>query len=86
MVSTIVRNGNGAAVIMIIFNLFFLILADPLEQSKWNIFLNPFNLPDNVTETTWLGIVLENRIILLVAIILFLLLGLYRLQKREKFI
>lgn len=86
MVSTIVRNGNGAAVIMIIFNLFFLILADPLEQSKWNIFLNPFNLPDNVTETTWSGIVLENRIILLVAIILFLLLGLYRLQKREKFI
>lgn len=86
MVSTLVRNGNGAAVIMIIFNLFFLILAEPLQRSKWNIFLNPFQLPNNVTETTWAGIVLENRIIILVAIILFLLFGLFRLQKREKFI
>ncbi len=86
MVSTIVRNGNGAAVIIIIFSLFFLILADPLETSKWNVFLNPFNLPGDITESSWSGIVLENRIILLVSIILFLLLGLYRLQKREKFI
>jgi len=86
MVSTLVRNGNGAAVIMIIFNLFFLILADPLDTSKWNLFLNPFDQPSSMTETTWSGIVLENRIILLVTIILFLLLGLYRLQKREKFI
>ena len=86
MVSTLVRNGNGAAVIMIIFSLFFLILADALDRSKWNVFLNPFDLPNNVTETSWSGIVLENRIILLVAIILFLLTGLYRLQKREKFI
>lgn len=86
MVSTLVRNGNGAAVVMVIFSLFFLILADPLESSKWNIFLNPFNLPNNVTESSWTGIVLENRIIMLVASILFLLLGLFRLQKREKFI
>jgi hypothetical protein len=86
MVSTLVRNGNGAAVVMVIFSLFFLILADPLDSSKWNIFLNPFDLPNNVTESSWTGIVLENRIIMLVATILFLLLGLFRLQKREKFI
>ena len=86
MVSTLVRNGNGAAVIMLIFSLFFLILAEPLETSKWNVFLNPFKVPSNITEVTWSGIVLENRIILLVATILFLLLGLYRLQKREQFI
>lgn len=86
MVSTLVRNGNGAAVIMIIFSLFFLILADALEKSKWNVFLNPFNIPNNVSESSWSGIVLENRIIILVASILFLLLGLYRLQKREQFI
>lgn len=86
MVSTLVRNGNGAAVIMIIFSLFFLILADELENSKWNVFLNPFSIPNNVSETSWSGIVLENRIILLVATILFLLTGLYRLQKREQFI
>lgn len=86
MVSTLVRNGNGAAVIMIIFSLFFLILADALEKSKWNVFLNPFNIPNNVSESSWSGIVLENRIIILVASIIFLLTGLYRLQKREQFI
>lgn len=86
MVSTLVRNGNGSAVIMIIFSLFFLILEEELERSKWNVFLNPFELPDNVSETAWSNIVIENRIILLVVTILFLLTGLYNLQKREKFI
>jgi len=86
MISTLVRNGNGAAVIMIIFGLFFLILEEELERSKWNVFLNPFELPDNVSETAWSNIVVENRIILLVVTILFLLTGLYNLQKREKFI
>lgn len=86
MVSTLVRNGNGSAVIMIIFGLFFLILEDALDRSKWNVFLNPFKLPSNVSETAWSNIVVENRIILLVATILFLLSGLYNLQKREKFI
>lgn len=36
MLSTIVRNGNGTAVIMIIFGLFFLILFDALRKSQWN--------------------------------------------------
>jgi hypothetical protein len=86
MVSTILRNGNGTAVTMIIFSLFFLILADEFEKSKWNVFLNPFNLPNNVTETAWAIIVRENRIILMVATLIFLLAGLFYLQKREKFI
>ena len=42
MLSTVVRNGNGTAVIMIIFGLFFLILSDSLEKSQWNVFLNPY--------------------------------------------
>lgn len=42
MVSTLVRNGNGTAVIMIIFGLFFMILSDALRKSQWNVFLNPF--------------------------------------------
>lgn len=86
MVSTIVKNGNGTAVAVIIFSLIFLILQEPLEKSKWNVFLNPFKIPNNVTETAWSGIVADNRIILAVAIVLFLLAGLYNLQKREKFI
>jgi hypothetical protein len=85
MLSTVIRNGNGTAVVMIILGLFFLILQDPLRKSQWNIFLNPFNPAWDVSETTWAIIAMKNRIILVTGTILFLLAALYNLQKREKF-
>jgi hypothetical protein len=85
MLSTIVRNGNGTAVLMIIFGLFFLILSDALEKSQWNVFLNPYEVPYDVNETTWAIITLKNRIILMTGTLVFLLAALYNLQKREKF-
>jgi hypothetical protein len=85
MLSTLVRNGNGTAVIMIIFGIFFLILQDPLYRSQWNLFLNPFDAPYRVNETTWAIIVMKNRIILITGSIIFLLAALLNLQKREKF-
>jgi hypothetical protein len=85
MLSTFVRNGNGTAVIMIIFGIFFLILQDPLYRSQWNLFLNPFDTPSRVNETTWAIIVMKNRIILITGSIIFLLAALFNLQKREKF-
>jgi hypothetical protein len=85
MLSTLVRNGNGTAVIMIIFGIFFLILQDPLYRSQWNLFLNPFDTPSRVNETTWAIIVMKNRIILITGSIIFLLAALFNLQKREKF-
>jgi len=85
MLSTVIRNGNGTAVIMIIFGLFFMILMDPLRKSQWNVFLNPYTTPYDVNETTWAIITLKNRIILITGTILCLLAALYNLQKREKF-
>ncbi|MCX6321537.1 MAG: hypothetical protein NTX93_07020 [Bacteroidia bacterium] len=85
MLSTVIRNGNGTAVVMIIFGLIFLILSTPLSKSQWNVFLNPFNLPRDVNETTWAIITLKNRIVLITGTIVFLLAALYNLQKREKF-
>ena len=85
MLSTIIRNGNGTAVVMIIFGLFFLILSDSLEKSQWNVFLNPYELPYDVNEATWAIISLKNRIILVCGSVVFLLVALYNLQKREKF-
>jgi hypothetical protein len=85
MLSTVVRNGNGTAVLMIIFGLFFMILIDFLRKSQWNVFLNPYDLPYDVNETTWAIITLKNRIILITGSIIFLLVALYNLQKREKF-
>jgi hypothetical protein len=85
MLSTFIRNGNGTAVVMIIFGIFFLILQDPLRKSQWSVFLNPFNPAYDVSETTWAIITLKNRIILITGSIIFLLAALYNLQKREKF-
>lgn len=85
MLSTVVRNGNGTAVLMIIFGLIFMIMQDALERSQWNVFLNPFSPAWNVSETTWAIITMKNRIILIIASVLFLLAALFNLQKREKF-
>lgn len=85
MISTLIRNGNGTAVVMIIFGLFFLILSDPLYRSQWNIFLNPFAPPYDVNETTWGIVTFKSRIILITGTLLFLLAALLNLQKREKF-
>jgi hypothetical protein len=88
MLSTMIRNGNGTAVIMIIFGIFFMILQEPLRETQlnqWNVFLNPYDLPNNTNETTWALITLKNRTILITGTILFLLAALYNLQKREKF-
>jgi hypothetical protein len=87
MLSTVVRNGNGTAVIMIIFGLLFMMMqnADFLEKSQWNIFLNPFSPAYDVNETTWALITAKNRIILLTGTIIFFLGALFNLQNREKF-
>jgi hypothetical protein len=85
MLSTVIRNGNGTAVVMIVFGILFLILSDALSKSQFNVFLNPFNMPRDVNETTWAIITLKNRIVLMTGTIVFLLAALYNLQKREKF-
>ena len=85
MLSTVVRNGNGTAVLIIIFGILFMILQDPLRKSQWNVFLNPFNPAYDVNETTWAIITLKNRIVLITGSVLFLLAALFNLQKREKF-
>lgn len=84
--STLVKNGNATAVIMVILGLFFLILADELDESKWNMFLNPFLTPRNLNDIVWREIIRQNRMILGISSLVFLLLGLLNLQQREKFL
>ncbi len=85
-VSTLVKNGNATAVIMVVIGLVFLILSDELDESKWNVFLNPFDMPRNINEIVWIELLRQNRIILGIASVVFLLLGLLNLQNREKFL
>lgn len=84
--STIVKNGNGTAVVMVIIGVGLLILSNILERTLWNIFLNPFEVPRRLNELVWQEITLKNRIFLAVGSLLFVLYGLFNLQKREKFI
>lgn len=85
MLSTVIRNGNGTAVVMIIIGIIFMIMQEPLRKSQWNIFLNPFEPAYDVNETTWALITMKNRLILSIGTVIFLLAGLLNLQKREKF-
>jgi hypothetical protein len=85
MMSTVMRNGNGTAVVMIIFGLIFMFMNDALRKSQWNVFLNPFTPPWDVSEAAWAIISIKNRIILITGSVLFLITALYNLQKREKF-
>ncbi len=84
--STVVKNGNGTAVVVVVIGLIVWILVELLESSPWNVFLNPFDLPGNMSESVWASIVLKHirtwSIISLVAG----LWGLLNLQNREKFI
>ncbi len=84
--STLVRSGHGTAAVSIIFMLILLFSVEPLEYTKWNVYLNPFELPLNISEMIWMDTIFYNRVILLIGSILTLLGGLFMLQKRHRFI
>ncbi|MDE6451525.1 MAG: hypothetical protein K2L23_04410 [Odoribacter sp.] len=86
MLSTIVRNGNGTAVFIIIIGLLLFILNNILEDSKWNLFLNPFQIPLDKNPEIFYNTVFNNRIIILLCSCICMLTGLYKTQNREKFI
>ncbi|MBI9053549.1 MAG: hypothetical protein JEY96_07005 [Bacteroidales bacterium] len=84
--STLVRNASGAAVIMIIIGLIFWVLHESLQYSKWNIFLNPFDVPSEISHSVWKNVLSQNRLMLIIGSVVSLLWSLINLQKREKFI
>jgi len=71
---------------MVILGVLAFVLSDAIERTMWDIFLNPFNIPRNMNELIWEGIALNNRILLSVGAVIFILYGLFNLQKRERFI
>ena len=86
MFSTLIKNGNGTAVVMVLIGLVMFMLGENISTSKWNIFLNPVRIPDDSNEIIWAMTVRDNRIFLGIGIIVSLVYGLFNLQNREKFI
>ncbi|MDR2027303.1 MAG: hypothetical protein LBQ01_07080 [Prevotellaceae bacterium] len=83
MFSTITRNGNGTAVIMIVIAILFIIIN---KDVYWNVLLNPFHLPRGMMSVIRESTVLKNRVFLLAGSIIWMMTGLMNLQKREKFL
>ena len=86
LLASLIKNASGAAVIMVIIGLIFLILAEPLESSKWNIFLNPFDVPSDMSYAIWQNVLYQNRMMLVMGSVVSILWSLINLQKREKFV
>lgn len=85
-VSTIIKNGNGTAVVMIILGILLVILSNSNSGKQWDVFLNPFSIPNRMNEMIWSQIVQKNRLFLVIGSIVFVLGGLTNLQRREKFL
>jgi hypothetical protein len=86
MLSTLIKNGNGTAIVLVIVSFLFFLFAEPLEYSAYNIFLNPFSEPHGMSEFIWLSIIFKNRTYLMIMSALCLLYGMFNLQFREKFV
>ena len=86
MLSTLIKNGNGTAIVIIIVAFIFFIFAEPLEYSVYNVFLNPFSEPHEMSEFIWLTIIYKNRLYLMILSALCMLYGMFNLQFREKFV
>ena len=84
--STITRNGNGTAVVLIIILMGFWMLKGQLGGSEIDIFINPFQVPDDTNVAIWAEITTKSRLYLAVGSIIAILWGLLNLQRREKFI
>ncbi len=86
MFSTIIKNGNGTAVVMVIIGIALMIFSEFLEKTLWNIFLNPYDIPRDFNPVIWQSIALKNKIFLGAGTVVFILTGLLNLQKRERFV
>lgn len=85
--STITRNGNATAVLIILTSILLLILSTTLLRNKyWSVVINPFDLPENIHSSVWEITLIKNRLVMIIAGIIFLMSGLLNLQKREKFL
>ena len=86
MLSTLIKNGNGTAIVLVIISFIFFIFFGILEYSAYNIFLNPFSEPKDMSEFIWQSVIFKNRTYLMILTVLCLLYGMFNLQFREKFV
>lgn len=86
--STLIRNGSAAAVLSVLTVILAMILGniELVENKMWDVTINPYEEPENINAAIWSLTLLKNRIIMIVAAIIFLMSGLLGLQNRGKFL
>lgn len=86
MLATTIRNGNGAAAVLLITALICWVLTEATGGTRWDLYINPFEQVDGYENLALEAAVFYNRVYLIVGAVVATLLGLLRLQKREKFV
>jgi hypothetical protein len=86
MFSTYIKNGSGTAVVVIILSIILFMFQDVVKGTRWDFFVNPFNIPLNSNQQLFYETLFNNRVVTCIASILFILLGLNNTRDREKFI
>ncbi|MFZ4572639.1 MAG: hypothetical protein ACOYM0_16065, partial [Bacteroidales bacterium] len=86
LISTMVKNGNGTAVVMILLGVVLFMMSQTLGNTQWDVFHNPYSIPQRMNEMVWAQISQKNRLFLSLGSLVFLLGGLTNLQKRESFL
>ena len=86
MFSSYIKNGSGTAVVVIIVSIVFFMLQDSLSGTRWDVFLNPFNVPLDKNPQIFYDNLFNNRVVMCIASIVFILVGLNNTRNREKFI
>ena len=86
--STLIRNGSAAAVLSVLTVILAIILGniELVENKIWDVTINPYEEPENINAAIWSLTLLKNRILMIVAAIIFLMSGLLGLQNRGKFL
>jgi len=80
------RSTGVAGIISGIVLLIFMFLAEPLEHSRFFLYLNPMITPRDINNYVWTRTVIENRIGMVIFGSFFYYLGLSRLKFKEKYI
>ena len=79
-----VRSSNAAGMLSLGCLLLALMFHSAVEQTLYDPFLNPFNIPGNVDLAVWDDRVLINRVIVISLGALLLYMGLRRMERRER--
>ena len=86
MISSIIRNGNGTAVVMLIIGAILFFINGSMQISIWNVFINPYEIPEGHNPVLFYDTLFYNRVIISLCSVVFITLGLNNMRKREKFI